>query len=314
MSDPQPSDTPQNPVDVDSSVPDAVRTENTVPEIKYTNLVLSGGGTKGIAHIGAIQTLIDKKLLDLSKLKGVAGSSAGALAGLLIVLGFDMINILNFVMCLDMKRLIRPDMTLFLTKCGIDNGSIIFDLIEEILTRATGIKHITFKQLYDLTGINFTITGTCLTDSTAMYYNHINTPHFKVSVATRISISVPILFVPVDIGGKKYIDGSALDNFPMDLFESEMENTIGIYLCIEYDMTYNCPEQFLRALMHLVMKNYYAKDCTKYAKNIISVMKPNNVSSDMMSDFSFDIDNEMKKMIYQSGIDAATQFCIDNIN
>jgi len=283
--------------------------------VKYTNLVLSGGGTKGIAHIGAIQKLIDNGLLDLSKLQGVAGSSAGALTGLLIVLGFDMTNIWNFILCLDMKRLIRPDVSLFLNKCGIDDGSIIFDLIEEILTKATGIKHINFRQLFEMTGINFTVTGTCLTDSMPIYYNHTNTPNFKVSVAIRISISVPILFVPVDIDGKKYIDGSALNNYPMELFADEMEKTIGIYLCIEYDMTYNCPEQYFRAVMHLIMKHYYAKDLTKHEKNTICVIKSkdfvekNKCCDDMMSDFSFDINNDMKKAIYQAGFDAASEFC-----
>uniref|UniRef100_A0A6C0CA39 PNPLA domain-containing protein n=1 Tax=viral metagenome TaxID=1070528 RepID=A0A6C0CA39_9ZZZZ len=303
------------PIEVQSVIVDNAPPVEVPSVTQYTNLVLSGGGTKGIAHIGAIQKLIDNGLLDLSTLKGVAGSSAGALAGLLIVLGFDMTNILNFVMCLDMKKLINPDVSLFLNKCGVDDGRTIFNLIEEILTKATGIKHINFRQLFELTGINFTVTGTCLTDSIAVRYNHVNTPNFKVSVAIRISISVPILFVPVDIDGKKYIDGSALDNYPMELFADEIDKTIGILLGIEYDTTYNCPEQFFRAVLHLIMKHYYAEDHTKYEKNTIHVTKTkefaekNKSCDDMMSDFSFDINNDVKKAIYQAGVDAADKFC-----
>lgn len=286
-----------------------------VKEPKYVNLVLSGGGTKGIAHLGAIQKLVEEGLLDLSKLKGVAGSSAGALCGALIVLGFDVASIMSFILCLDMSKLIQPDVSLFLSKCGLDKGGKIFDLIEEILTKRTGIKHLNFRQLFEQTGINFTVTGSCLTDSVPIYYNHINTPNFKVSVAIRISISVPILFTPVDIDEKKYIDGSALDNFPMELFADEMDRTVGILLCIEYDTTYNCPEQYFRAVLHLIMQYYYAKDKTKYENNTICVTKTkefaakNKMCDDPISDFSFNMNNDMKMATYQAGVDAATIFC-----
>ena len=39
------------------------------PELKYKNLVLSGGTFRGISQIGAIKRLIDEKLINLKKLK-----------------------------------------------------------------------------------------------------------------------------------------------------------------------------------------------------------------------------------------------------
>ncbi|EHH2456322.1 hypothetical protein J7X56_004593 [Vibrio parahaemolyticus] len=49
------------------------------------NLVLEGGGAKGFAHIGAIKAIKDYGI----KIKGVAGTSAGAIAALLVACKYD---------------------------------------------------------------------------------------------------------------------------------------------------------------------------------------------------------------------------------
>lgn len=268
----------------------------------YTNIVFSGGSTKGIAHIGAIQRLIDEKLVDLTKIKAIAGSSAGSMIGFLIVIGFTIPEIWDFIKTLDFIKIVNFDINLY-TKCGVDDGIIICNLIEEILTKKTGTKHINFKQLFDLTNIDFTVVGTCLTDKKVIYYNHINTPTFKVSIAIRISIGMPGYFVPVDIDGKKYIDGSCLNNYPMNLFEDDLANTIGIRICSELDTNYNCPEQYLIAIKNLFMSQYYATETNKYIDNTIFVDKVCNMFA-----FSFDIDLETKMGIYQAGIDAVECF------
>ena len=156
------------------------------PDPQYKNLVLSGGSVKGIAHIGALKKLVDEKLIVLNKLKAVAATSVGSLFALLIVLGFSIEEIWNFILYLDMKKMVNPDFFLFLKKCGFDNGQIIYNLFEEILTKKTNIKHINFRQLHELTKIHLTVVGSCLTTKEPVYYDHINTPNFKVSITALI--------------------------------------------------------------------------------------------------------------------------------
>src|SRR5665213_1622991 len=52
----------------------------------YKNLVLEGGGVRGLAYAGALEVLEQKNIL--SQVQNVAGSSAGAIAGLMISLGY----------------------------------------------------------------------------------------------------------------------------------------------------------------------------------------------------------------------------------
>ena len=53
----------------------------------YKNLVLEGGGVRGLAYAGALDVLEQKDIL--SHVERVAGSSAGAIAGLMISLGYN---------------------------------------------------------------------------------------------------------------------------------------------------------------------------------------------------------------------------------
>ena len=280
------------------------------PKFMYKNLVLSSGSVKGIAHIGAVQKLIDEKLLDLEKLNAVAGTSSGALLGLLIVLGFSIDEIWSFTQSVDFRKLVSPNIILFLTKCGVETGQIIYNIIEEVLIKKTGIKHINFRQLYEITKINYTIVGSCLTTKEAIYYNHKNTPNFKVSVAVRISIGIPGFFTPVVVDDKKYVDGGVIDEYPIDLFADEIDQTIGILICNNYDTDYEYPEQFFTAIVNLFLYVCYKNNYSKYKNNTIYVNK--NMSK--ISVFDFDLDIETKNKIYQSGIAAVEDFLAGSNN
>ena len=245
--------------------------ENIEIEPKYRNLVLSGGSIKGISHLGAIKRLIEKNLIDLKKLDAVAGTSVGSIIALFITLGFTIEEIWQFVYLIDLKRLINPNFLILLKKCGVETGHMLCNIFEDILTKKTGTKHINFKQLYDSTKIHLIIVGSCLTTKQPVYYDHINTPYFKVSVAIRISISLPGLFTPVVIDDKKYIDGGILNNYAMNLFEDKMEKTIGLLICGEYNTDYKYFEEYFMAIMNLFMYHFYQKTADQYRDNTVYI-------------------------------------------
>lgn len=273
-------------------------------EPKYNNLVLSGGSVKAIAHIGAIKKLIDEKLIDLKKLKAVAGSSAGVLLGALIVMGFSIDEIWDFILNLDFKKLIKPEFLLFFKCGGIESGDTIRNLFEEILTKKTGIKQINFKQLYDITHIHFIVTASNLTEKKEIYYDYINTPDFVVSMAIRISISLPGLFVPVVIDNNTYIDGGVLNNYPMNLFQDKLDDTIGILICNDYTTKYKYIEEYIIATMNLFAYGHFRETQEKYQYNTVLIKQlPDNVFS-----FNFDINNKTKFELYKCGLISAEEF------
>lgn len=270
-------------------------------EKKYKHLVLSGGGIKGLSHLAVLKSLIDNKFID--KIETLIGVSAGAIIGVFIVIGFSIDEVIDFILELDFKKLVKPDVLLFADKCGIETGLTIYKLLEEIITKKTGVKKITFKQLFDLTQINFRVLGTCLTTKECVIFDHENTPDMSVSMAIRISISIPGFFTPITLDDKKYIDGAAMNNYPIDLLADKIDDTIGILLCNEYDTTYSYPEQFFSAVINLLMHNYYKNSYNLFPDNTIYVKQKNKISS-----VNFEINNNIKKSILDSGYEAAAEF------
>ena len=52
----------------------------------------------------------------------------------------------------------------------------------------------------------------------------------KILEAIRISISIPIFFIPHKFKHKLFVDGGCIDNYPIHIFNDELDNTIGIFL------------------------------------------------------------------------------------
>ena len=67
--------------------------------LPITNLILEGGGVKGIAYVGALEVLDNLKMLD--KIENVAGTSAGAITPWLVSLRYTAAEIKKNVFDLD---------------------------------------------------------------------------------------------------------------------------------------------------------------------------------------------------------------------
>lgn len=271
----------------------------------YHNLVLSGGGLKGISHLGALARLEQLGLINLRQIKGISGSSVGAIIGLFITLGFNVEQIKELVYRLNLSKLIDPDLALLIEHWGMDNGAIIKNYLEKVLFAVTKINNITFSQLYKITGIKFIVTGTCVDTKECTYFSYEHSPDMSVSLAVRISYGLPILFTPITIDNKKYIDGSCVNNLPFDPFLDQLNNTIGILLCSTNRTTSDCPEEYVMALFNLMVHMYFQKDQQHKHRTVF-------VHSETLSPFRFTIEESLKAKLFQDGIIAVNAFLKKN--
>ncbi|XP_078681686.1 uncharacterized protein LOC144916430 [Branchiostoma floridae x Branchiostoma belcheri] len=197
-------------------------------DFPFENLVMEGGGVKGIAYIGALRVLESAGIL--KKIKRVAGSSSGAVIATLVALGLNCEQMAE-IMMIDMRkilfsgglfeRLIKPCM--FFRRLGWDTGNGFYKYCGNILKRFTGNPDITFKELYDMTGKELCIVVTNLDQQTEEYCHVKTTPYLPIRNALRMSMSLPVLFQPVveDYFGDKthYVDGGAACNYPLHCFD-----------------------------------------------------------------------------------------------
>ena len=195
------------------------------PFVDKQFLVLAGGGPKGHILAGAIRQLDTICPNFLSNLKGVAGCSVGALLALLIACRFPSSNILTYTSQFNMTDMmdLKPSA---LQQYGMDTGEKLRLAIEQILVSAFGRSNISFQELRHKTGIQLVVVATNIDTGEAEYHGLVNS-QLPVVTSVLASCSIPLVYIPVNIGGQSYVDGGMVDIFPFRVF-GDMHRTLGL--------------------------------------------------------------------------------------
>ena len=208
----------------------------------HTTVVFSGGGTRGLAFAGALESLRKRGIdwgLRCPRLETVAGCSIGAMTALLICLGFSAHEIAHLVTNMSFNDLVslEPMQVLQVVTAGslgLDPGQILRNWLSTQIALKTGLdvaasQRMTMAQLQEKTGMNFVCVATNVETRKMIEFSAARTPGVAVVDAVRASMALPPLFQPVDIAGTLYSDGGLVNNFPMDLFPQD--SVLGLRLC-----------------------------------------------------------------------------------
>jgi len=158
------------------------------------SLVLSGGGARGIAHIGVIEEL-EKMGFEIIC---VTGTSMGALVGGVYALG-KMKEFSEWLITLDKKKVFSlVDFTL--SSQGLIKGDKVFNTMK-LLIRDENIENLK---------IDYAAVATDLINRKEVVFR-------KGSIydAIRASIAIPTLFTPVKRDNGLLVDGGVLNNIPI---------------------------------------------------------------------------------------------------
>jgi len=193
---------------------------------KIENLVLSGGGLLGISYIGLFRYLEEQQAT--KQIKTVIGSSAGAIFGMLFIIGYSHKKIYDKFKDMKFSEYvpITADSILNLIRVkGVNSCSNIVQFLKDALLDKTGSENTTFRELYERFGIAFKVGATNLTTSRFELLDHINHPDLPVYLAVKASIAIPFVFEPVIIDDCLYCDGGLCDNLPIDYVIERIDNT-----------------------------------------------------------------------------------------
>lgn len=175
---------------------------------KYkVGLSLSGGGAKGLAHIGVLQAMEDIGL----KPDIIAGVSAGSIVGALYADGLSPKEILNvfedstFIKFLDVSS----------PRKGFLSANKFFTKIENTLRART------FEELK----IPLVVNATNLTDGKVEYFTE-GTLLDKIIASS----SVPIALSPKEIDKKFYVDGGIFCNIPCSVIRDQCDTLVGVHV------------------------------------------------------------------------------------
>jgi NTE family protein len=169
-------------------------------------LVLSGGGARGISHVGVLKALDE---LGVS-VNCISGTSIGAVIGAFYANGFSPDNILEIIVKTSFFKSIRPAWTL--------KGLLSMHGLHDLL-----LKYIPHNSFESLT-IPLTVSATDIREGKSVYFTS-----GELIPALLASSSVPVVFNPYKLNGSTYIDGGVLDNLPARPIRANCDLLIGLH-------------------------------------------------------------------------------------
>jgi NTE family protein len=169
-----------------------------------TGLVLSGGGARGISHLGVMKALDEAGV----KIDCMAGTSAGAITGALYSYGYKPDEILDIIVSTSFFKSLKIAWTL--------KGLLSIDGLQNVL-----LKFIPTNSFESLK-IPLVVSATDLKRGKVEYFSK-----GELIPALLSSSCVPAVFNPYRFNGALYLDGGILDNLPVKAIYDRCDVIIG---------------------------------------------------------------------------------------
>lgn len=204
----------------------------------HVGLVLSGGGAKGLAHIGVLKVLEREGIV----VDYIGGTSMGGLIGGLYAIGYTPTQLVEICKRLKWNDLLldqvnRADLPID-EKSMLNTYIISLPLIGYIPTLPKGLKK--GQRIVN------EITRLCWRASGYQDYSTFPTPFFCVGTniengkevvfdkgylpnSLRSTMSIPTVFEPYDVEGNLMVDGGIVNNYPVDIMlKKGLDYIIGV--------------------------------------------------------------------------------------
>lgn len=206
--------------------------------MKKVGLVLSGGGARGVVHLGVLKALQELGI----QIDMMAGSSAGAIVGAFHAAGYAPEEILDI-----MKHagLLSP---------------LSFSLTGHALLSMSRFRRLYLKHMphnsFGKLQIPLTIATTDICKGKIIYLSE-----GELAPAIMASGCIPVVFEPIEYQGHTLYDGGILNNLPVEPLRGHCDFIIGVYVnSIDCSVDKVSPLELIDRAFHLAMyKSMHAK-------------------------------------------------------
>lgn len=253
---------------------------------RTVGLALSSGGTRGLAHVGALKVFMEEDIpIDL-----ISGTSGGALFGALYAAGWDYPKMMGYIQELSgLTKLINWDFNVKLST-GIVKGRRAY---EKYLVRP--LKDISFDNL----NIPLYIIAADILTGDEIIFNSGSLPD-----AIRASASVPVLSSPWRYRGRYLSDGGIVNPLPADILRKHGADIVLASSVIQpLKKSYSGPKDKMPSMLQTIFNIFSAMEAEVVEKQFpfIDILIQHNISARSTLDFE-----NVDEMI-RSGEDAARQ-------
>ena len=167
-------------------------------------IVLSGGGVRGMAHIGLLKALEENGI----EPEYISGASAGALVGVFYAAGYSFEEMLDFFRTTPLFKFSHYSVQ----KPGIFDSDKFYDTFKEYFP----------EDSFEALPKRLFISTTNLMEARAQVFSS-----GQLIKPLLASAALPPVFTPVEIDGQWFSDGGIMNNFPVKPLEGLCDKIIG---------------------------------------------------------------------------------------
>ena len=198
-------------------------------------LVLSGGGAKGLAHIGTLKALEENHI----PIDYITGTSMGGIVGAMYAAGYTPQQIETIALSKDFQDWVTgkytsdfsfffqknsPNSSIITAKLSIDTSlrlnfrsALVNDIplnfaLLELFAQASATSKDNFNNLF--------VPFRCMV-SDVLSQTSITVAKGSLAEAVRATMTVPLVYRPIRLDGKYVFDGGLYNNFPADIMRKE---------------------------------------------------------------------------------------------
>ena len=253
--------------------------QNKRPKI---GLVLSGGGAKGMAHIGVLKAMEEAGLTP----DYVTGTSMGSIIGGLYSIGWTPDELEQLVENADWDQILTNKVPLdkvtfeekefygryplevyvedkqLILPAGVIDGQALMVLFSEVT-----------RSVHNITDFNkFPIPYACVATN-IVTGEPVVLNHGSLAVAMRASMAIPTVFTPVKIDGQLLVDGGLVRNMPVqEVLDMGADIVIGVFVGTSLN-----EEKDLKSLVSILAQSAFitsARDAEIQFQNCDILIRP----------------------------------------
>jgi NTE family protein len=206
-------------------------------------LALSGGGARGLAHIGVLNVLEQAGIA----VDCLAGTSMGGFIAAAYASGMTADQLQEEALRMSNPRYILPLLDLSLPRRGLLKGARVYEYVARFIGDRT----------FDDLGLPLTLVAVDLNAA-----SEVRLAQGRVADAVRATIAVPGVFEPVARGEQLLVDGGLLNNLPADVVRE-----MGAQTVIAVDVLTGMAEQ-----NHCPMPNGHSNTMDLCSRSIMVMM------------------------------------------
>jgi predicted acylesterase/phospholipase RssA len=259
-------------------------------------LVCNGGGVKGIAFVGAYSILTKYFVFDT-----FLGTSAGAIFTSLVATEYNCDELTNILNDKDIGKLIKQNIVkqiynLIFHK-GLNDGVKLRKWLDELYkdkTKKEKVNLIDIKQRLIIVASNVDKYGKVTFDSEDKEKNQ----GIELSLAVRMSLSIPFIFTPIKLNEDIVVDGGLLSNFPLEICRKLFpeKQFIGLYLDSNEEK---------KGLLSKIINTVIKRDDQDHLDKEKSIVK---IDTSLVSSTKFSLSQTEKSYLFLAGKKSTFEF------